>query len=193
MRHLPNALTLARLLLGIMTALLILAPEQPDWTGAALAFTAGALSDGLDGWLARRLDARSRFGATLDPLADKVLVGGALLGVMVSGPIGPIDRVACALILLRELLVPVFRLIAARRGMALPVTGLAKVKTAVQMAAVLALMAAAGWTQTVPGEPGRGLLWLAAAFTVLTGIGYGRAALGSTHRAAPPRREGQDR
>jgi cardiolipin synthase len=71
LRHLPNSLTFLRLLLAIPLALLIL---QGDYKGALFVCSLAGLSDALDGYFARRLNAHSRFGAALDPIADKVLI-----------------------------------------------------------------------------------------------------------------------
>ena len=82
LQYLPNGLTLSRLLLAGPLGLLILG-EQYQWA-LAVGLLAG-LTDALDGFLARRLDARSRFGAALDPVADKVLVTVAFLSFAQSG------------------------------------------------------------------------------------------------------------
>ncbi len=71
LRHLPNSLTLLRLLLAIPLGFLIL---REDYTWALAIGLLAGLSDALDGYFARRLDAHSRFGAVLDPIADKILI-----------------------------------------------------------------------------------------------------------------------
>lgn len=82
LRYLPNGLTLSRLLLAAPLGLLVLL-EQYQWA-LAVGLLAG-LTDALDGLLARRLNARSRFGAALDPIADKVLVTVAFLSFAQGG------------------------------------------------------------------------------------------------------------
>ncbi|MCP5165002.1 MAG: CDP-alcohol phosphatidyltransferase family protein [Pseudomonadales bacterium] len=82
LRYLPNSLTLARLLLAVPLGMLVL-QQQYQWA-LAVGLLAG-LSDALDGFLARRLNAHSRVGAALDPIADKVLVTVAFLSFACSG------------------------------------------------------------------------------------------------------------
>lgn len=171
MFDLPNLLSLSRIA-ALLPILLLLATGESWW--AAALFVAAAATDLLDGYLARRLGKVSAFGATLDPIADKVLVNGTALLLAGLGGLGFWGTLAAALILVREFLVSGLR--EATGSGALPVTRIAKYKSAAQMAALTLLLAAPG----LPLEAhdiGVGLLWVAAALTLWTGAAYVRKAL----------------
>jgi len=196
MRALPNLVTGVRLALALFVvvalavaggaASLLTGPVSPQARGALerwafAAFVLAALSDFLDGWLARRLGATSLWGAILDPIADKVLVTAAVLGLLALGHGGAIV-LPSALILFREFAVSALREVIAPRGISLPVTLLAKWKTTLQLVALGAEIIVAGWRAFgLPDDPtlmGRatlgahGLLWIAAIVTLVTGGQY---------------------
>jgi CDP-diacylglycerol--glycerol-3-phosphate 3-phosphatidyltransferase len=201
MSRLPNLLTGLRLALALFTffglAGAVLLGEQltqstqfglERW--AFFAFVAAALSDFFDGWLARTLHAETLWGAILDPIADKVLVCGAILGLLTLGSNAPV-AIPAALILFREFTVSALREVAAGKGISLPVTLLAKWKTTLQLVALGAEMLVACWAAfSLPNDPSilgsatliaHGLLWLAALVTLITGAQYweqARVALG---------------
>jgi CDP-diacylglycerol--glycerol-3-phosphate 3-phosphatidyltransferase len=147
-------------------------------------FAIAASTDWVDGYLARRWHATTRWGAILDPIADKVLVTGAILGVLASGSL-PGIAVPCGLILFRE-----FAVSALRESMAgkvkLPVTLLAKWKTTLQMLALGALQLTLLWDAFGLRNPDGtslvwqpafeafaiALTWIAAAITLWTGWQY---------------------
>ena len=138
--------------------------------GTALGlFVIAALTDFLDGWLARRLDARSALGVMLDPIADKIAMVGAVVGLAALD--APLVAWPGALMLMRELFVAGLR----ETGVKLPVSQLAKWKTTVQLVALSAAMAA----QLAPAlrPAAGGLLWLAAGLTLWTGLDYLRRTL----------------
>ena len=147
-------------------------------------FVAAAVTDFFDGWLARKLKAESLLGAILDPIADKVLIAGAIVGLVASGDVAV--ALPGGLILFREFSVSALRETLAPKGLRLPVTMLAKWKTTVQLIALAALMFVPVWsewglpctpaTQAAAGTVAHGLLWLAAAITVWTGIEYALSA-----------------
>ncbi len=154
------------------------------------AFVLAAVSDFFDGWLARRLHAETRWGAILDPIADKVLVCGAILGLLSLGGNAAV-AIPAALILFREFTVSALREVAAGQGVSLPVTMLAKWKTTLQLVALGAELLVACWAAfSLPSDPAtlgpatliaHGLLWLAALLTLVTGAQYweqARKALG---------------
>jgi CDP-diacylglycerol--glycerol-3-phosphate 3-phosphatidyltransferase len=125
-----------------------------------------AATDGLDGYLARR-HGTTRSGAFLDPLADKALVLGAMWALVAAGGFWWLP---VALISAREAGISAFRSYWGRRGLAVPATFWAKVKTVVQAVAVgLALLPA-----VADDEPwlASGVLWLAVALTLLSGVQY---------------------
>ena len=166
-----NGVTIGRLLASPGLFVLI-AQDGATWGVFAL-WTGLAMTDGLDGWMARR-HGTTRSGAFLDPLADKVLVFGALV-MLVS--IGTFWWLPVAVIGARELGISLIRVRWGRLGLAIPASRVAKAKTFVQALAVgFALMPPtadhATWVAT-------GLLWIAVALTVVSGALYvaaGRAA-----------------
>jgi CDP-diacylglycerol--glycerol-3-phosphate 3-phosphatidyltransferase len=168
-----NMLTFARVLAAPCVALVFVLLERPfaDWVAFVL-FTAAALTDYVDGWLARRWNEISEIGKMLDPIADKAMVTIAL--AVLTGLIGLSFWyvVPVAAILLREVLVSGLREYLG--DVKLPVTPLAKWKTTAQMFAI-------GWLLFfLPDEDGPdagtlvgfGLLWVAALLTVVTGWDY---------------------
>jgi CDP-diacylglycerol--glycerol-3-phosphate 3-phosphatidyltransferase len=201
MSRLPNLLTGLRLALALFTffglaGAVLLGEQLPQATQFGLerwafyAFAAAAISDFFDGWLARKLHAETLWGAILDPIADKVLVCGAILGLLSLGSNAQV-AIPAALILFREFTVSALREVAAGKGVSLPVTLLAKWKTTLQLVALGAEMLVACWAAfSLPSDPSilgsatlvaHGLLWLAALITLITGAQYweqARAALG---------------
>src|SRR6266508_6745840 len=158
-----NAISVLRLLLSIPLFLLIL-DEPSSWTALGFWIVLSA-TDGFDGWIARR-QGTTRSGAFLDPLADKVLVLGAMWALVGAEVFW---AVPVAVITAREVAISLFRSFWARRGLAVPATKGGKLKTAVQTLAVaLALfppLVDQGWVATTA-------LWVAVAITVVTGIQY---------------------
>lgn len=125
-----NAVTIGRLLISPLL-LFFIVDDVGSWPAVSLWIVLAA-TDGVDGWLARR-HGTTRSGAFLDPLADKVLVLGAMLALVVADrwPLWPIAVIAA-----RELGIQAFRSYWVRRGLAVPASMLAKVKTVVQEVAV---------------------------------------------------------
>jgi CDP-diacylglycerol--glycerol-3-phosphate 3-phosphatidyltransferase len=198
MNRLPNLLTGLRLALalftffGLASAALLSERLTPAMQFALerwafWAFVVAALTDFLDGALARRLHAETVWGAILDPIADKVLVCGAILGLLslgqvASGVSNAAVTIPAALILFREFTVSALREVAAGKGVSLPVTLLAKWKTTLQLVALGATLLVACWGAfSLPNDPSvvnpattvaLGLLWLAAIVTLITGAQY---------------------
>jgi CDP-diacylglycerol--glycerol-3-phosphate 3-phosphatidyltransferase len=132
---------------------------------AAALFVFGALTDGLDGYLARRYEGTTRIGQWLDPLADKILVTAP---IVVLTAIDRFPLWATLVIVLREFAVSLLRAWLGARGVAMPASPWGKVKTAVQMILVplyLLPLQGAGLVRTV-------VLWIALALTVWSGIDY---------------------
>jgi CDP-diacylglycerol--glycerol-3-phosphate 3-phosphatidyltransferase len=199
MRLVPNILTLLRIALSLaMFASLIAiaagehgAPITDDvaraliWF-ALIAFIVAGFTDFLDGWIARRFGSTSLTGAILDPIADKVLVCGAIVGMLAVRM--PASFAALGgLILMREFAVSALREVVAPRGVKLPVTLLAKTKTTLQIVALAACMALAFWpvwglsvrvdTLRQAWTVTELLLAAATAVTLWTGMQYARAAM----------------
>lgn len=173
MPNLPNLLSFSRI--AALPPLALLLATGESWWAAGL-FAAAAATDLLDGHLARRQGKATAFGATLDPIADKVLVNGTALLLAGLGGLGVWGTLAALLILAREFVVSGLR--EAAGGGALPVTLVAKYKSAAQMAALTLLIASPGLPPPAHGA-GVALLWVAALLTLWTGAGYVRKALGA--------------
>ena len=159
-----NAITLARV--AMTPVLLTSIVETGDsWSTLAL-WILLAGSDGIDGWLARK-QGTTRSGAFLDPLADKLLVLGALICLVVEGVFWWLP---VTLIAVREISLTLYRSWLGRRGISLPARWSAKVKTVVQEVAVgFALLPLTGQDATWIATS---VLWLAVALTTLSGIQY---------------------
>jgi CDP-diacylglycerol--glycerol-3-phosphate 3-phosphatidyltransferase len=160
-----NAFTFLRVALVPVFAWLLVIREPSAPGLAALVFAAAAATDSLDGWVARRLKLVSGLGQFLDPLADKLLVGTALIALAAD------DRLpwwVVAVILVREVAVGiVLRLWLARTSRALPASRLGKLKTGTQIVAVLLL------TVLDPGNAiALGVLYFAVVLTVASGALY---------------------
>lgn len=196
-QHIPNVLTIGRLILCLVmfAAFVAMAPAAVGaraladpgvlaWT-IVVSFIVAAVTDFLDGYLARRWKVVSTAGAILDPIADKVLVCGAILGLCALTSSLEL-LLAGGLILFREFSVSALREVLAPKGVKLPVTFLAKTKTALQLVALAALMVFVFWAPLGfdPTSPllssglqfSKTLLYIAAIVTVWTGVEYGLAA-----------------
>jgi cardiolipin synthase (CMP-forming) len=211
MLNLPNAITVSRILLVPVFALMFALPGTAARLIAFAIFCVAGASDALDGLAARKLNAGSDFGRMLDPIADKILVAVALMMLVGEGNIQQFNLdltpgvglrsllklVPALVILAREILVSGLREFLAGAAVSVPVTRIAKTKTTIQMIAIGAMIldplawrwldgnAALAYSSIAYGG-----LWLAAALTVGTGYAYFRAGLAHlTPRAARERRE----
>ena len=163
--NLPNALTLTRILL-VPVLVVALTVETPGGsTIAAIVFVIAALTDGLDGYIARSRQSVTTFGKVMDPVADKLMIAAALISLV------SLERVAAwvaMVVIAREFAVSGLRIAAGQQGVVIPATGLGKVKTIVQVAAVLALIAANdyndAWVQA--------LVYAMVVITVVSGADY---------------------
>jgi len=186
---LPNALTILRIVLVPIFAIAFVIPGDAARLVAFAVFALAGISDWLDGFAARKLKAGSDFGRMLDPIADKVLVAVALMMLVAEGTFTrynpntgmlSLARLVPALIILaREILVSGLREFLAGTRVSVPVTAVAKFKTAVQMVAIGAMILtpladkfAPGITALTYAAIAYLLLWVAAALTVYTGVIY---------------------
>jgi cardiolipin synthase len=186
---LPNALTIMRIVLVPIFAIAFVIPGDAARLVAFAVFALAGISDWLDGFAARKLKAGSDFGRMLDPIADKVLVAVALMMLVAEGTFTrynpntgmlSLARLVPALIILaREILVSGLREFLAGTRVSVPVTAVAKFKTAVQMVAIGAMILtpladkfAPGVTAITYAAIAYLLLWVAAALTVYTGVIY---------------------
>ena len=162
--NLPNALTLLRIL-AVPVVVVALLGETPNGDAlAAAVFALAALTDGLDGYIARSRDSVTTFGKLMDPLADKLLIIGALVSLV---SLDRLEAWVAMVIIAREVAVTILRTIAAERGLVIAASWLGKVKTVLQIAAVIALIAtnpAPLWVDV--------LVYIALVVTVLSGADY---------------------
>lgn len=175
---LPNLLTLSRILaIPLIVATFYLDGNAARWV-ACVIFVIAAVTDFFDGYLARRSNSVSNLGRFLDPIADKLLVAAVLLMLTATRRLHDISVLPALVILLREILVSGLREFLAELRVGMPVSRLAKWKTALQMVALPLLLvgsAAPDWMQIQ--AIGEVCLWLAALLTLLTGWDYLQAGL----------------
>jgi len=187
MLNLPNILTLSRIAaIPLVVACFWLEHGWAQWLSAGL-FAAACITDWFDGYFARRYAQISRFGRFLDPIADKLLVAAALVMLVNSGQLRGIHVLAALIILAREILVSGLREFLAGASVSVPVTFMAKIKTAVQLVAIGAMILGPIAERWVPGSLALSYtaLWVAAALTVWTGYAYFRAGLAFTRKRLP--------
>jgi CDP-diacylglycerol--glycerol-3-phosphate 3-phosphatidyltransferase len=136
--NLPNVLTLLRILLVPVVVVALLDATPNGSILAATVFALAALTDGVDGYLARSRQSITNFGKVMDPIADKLLIAAALISLV------SLDRLAAwvaMVIIAREFAVSALRVAAGQMGVIIPASPLGKVKTVVQVAAVFSLIA----------------------------------------------------
>ena len=162
--NLPNALTLIRILLVPVLVVALIDATDGSLVAAAV-FATAAVTDSLDGYIARTRSSITTFGKVMDPIADKLLVAAALISLV------SLDRLAAwvaMVIIAREFAVSGLRVAAGQQGVLIPSTWLGKWKTTIQLAAILALIAVADtglwWVQA--------LVYAMVAVTLASGADY---------------------
>jgi CDP-diacylglycerol--glycerol-3-phosphate 3-phosphatidyltransferase len=163
--NVPNALTVVRILLvPVLVAVLLQATPNGSWI-AAVVFALAAVTDTLDGYLARSRRSVTTFGKVMDPIADKLLVAAALISLV---SLNRVEPWVAMVIIAREFAVSGLRVAAGVQGVVIPASRLGKAKTITQVAAILALIAAhdagAVWVQV--------LLYVAVVTTLASGADY---------------------
>jgi cardiolipin synthase (CMP-forming) len=174
----PNILTLLRILMIPMVIILVYI-KQPltDMIAVGLFFIA-CVTDYLDGYFARALKQTSSLGRFLDPVADKLLVAAILMMLVELSRVHGISLIPAIIILCREILVSGLREFLAELQVPLPVSRLAKWKTAIQMMALGCLLVEPTSLPRIPvHEIGLAGLWGAAFLTLFTGYDYLKAGL----------------
>ncbi len=178
----PNLLTLFRMALIPVVVALYFMPVAGVYVTAV--FLLAGLTDWLDGYLARRLDQTSEFGAFLDPVADKLVVAVVLVLLVSDGDVlarvvsQKLFIVAVAVIIGREIAVSALREWVAQNGIqpSIAVSTLGKVKTTVQIIAIALLL----YSQDLVGFPtllvGESMLYVASALTIWSMVGYLKSA-----------------
>jgi CDP-diacylglycerol--glycerol-3-phosphate 3-phosphatidyltransferase len=196
---LPNVLTMLRLAAapGLVVLFLYFSRPFADWLALGL-FLIAAITDWFDGYLARAWKQESRFGAAMDPIADKAMVVIAIMVIAGYSGMNPWLMLPAAVILFREVFVSGLREYLGDRARLLAVTRLAKWKTTAQMVAIAVLFLGTGLdfleagraplageghiiaTWSLAGTAtfaGLALIWLAAGLTAVTGWDYFRKAM----------------
>ncbi len=187
---LPNVLTLSRI--AAIPVMVVLVALRAPWAdiAACFVFSAAAITDYFDGKLARDRLQTSDLGRMLDPIADKLLVGAALMMLAGTDRLSHLGLYPAIVIMLREIMVSGLREYLAGIRIGLPVTQLAKWKTGFQMGALGTLLAgdagaaAIGLGSLPVALIGEAMLWVAAILTLVTGWDYLVAGLRHAARAA---------
>lgn len=171
MKSFPNILTISRIFLSVLLLIFILYGHKilPSWVDkswvnyfACLIFCLAALTDFFDGYIARKFKSGSVFGEVFDPLADKMLILGSFVGLLV---IGRANVWAVFIILSREFFITGLRVLVASSGKKVAANMLGKCKTGTQILAIAFLLA-----DFFKG--GEVLLWIAAFVTLYSGADY---------------------
>ncbi|HVL32501.1 MAG TPA: CDP-diacylglycerol--glycerol-3-phosphate 3-phosphatidyltransferase [Actinomycetota bacterium] len=168
--HWPAILTIIRIVLVVPVVLLTLNRTNASSWLAFAAFAIAALTDGLDGFAARKMGLVSTAGQLWDPIADKILVLVSMAALVV---VGRFPAWAAAIIVVREAAVTVLRVAAERRGRGFPASPAGKLKTGSQLIAVLLFILPEG---TVPGWIEDAALWSAVVLSLVSGLDYFRRA-----------------
>ncbi len=162
--NLPNMLTVLRIMLVPVLVVALLGNTSEGDVLAAAVFALASLTDFVDGYLARSRKSVTTFGKLMDPLADKLLIVSALVALV---SLDRLEAWVAMVIITRELAVTVLRLGATQAGVVMEASMFGKLKTCLQIAAILAVIA-------VPGPPPwvSALVYLMVAVTVLSGLDY---------------------
>jgi CDP-diacylglycerol--glycerol-3-phosphate 3-phosphatidyltransferase len=178
--NLPNLLTFGRILAIPLVIVLLDRGTPKDCVVAALVYSGAAITDLLDGYLARRMNVVSVLGKFLDPLADKLLVMAALIYMV---PMGRIPEWAVTVLLAREISVTALRGIASSEGVVIAAGDDGKSKTALQMIGILALILGYPYHLSLPGLDlgmvdlvyvGRALIYASLVFSISSAVSYVR-------------------
>jgi CDP-diacylglycerol--glycerol-3-phosphate 3-phosphatidyltransferase len=160
----PNILTMIRILLVPVLVAALLEKTPGGDLLAAIVFAVASLTDALDGHLARARNSITTFGKLMDPIADKLLIIAALVALV---SLGRLEAWVAMVIISREFTVTVMRMAVTQQGVIMAASTLGKIKTVVQVLAVLALIAFRGhplWVSL--------LVYLTVAITVLSGADF---------------------
>jgi CDP-diacylglycerol--glycerol-3-phosphate 3-phosphatidyltransferase len=178
--NLANAITISRALVAPLLVWMVLTAGGDASVLAAVLFVAAALSDALDGYVARSQGAVTRLGTMLDPLVDKLLIGAGLAALAATGRVG---TWVVLVVLAREVAVTWMRGTGRRDGIVVGARAAGKAKMALQCVTVAVLLAA-----PQPGEAWiDGLVWAMVAATLLSGLDYANELRGARARRLRPR------
>jgi CDP-diacylglycerol--glycerol-3-phosphate 3-phosphatidyltransferase len=173
LKHVPNILAFIRILLAFLMYLFLVNRElfngvHSSWLDyfAALVFVIASITDFFDGFIARNFNASSKLGEILDPLADKMLILGAFLGLLY---LHRANAWAVYLILIREFFITGLRVVMAQEGLSVKASFIGKVKTVSQMIAI-------GWL-LMNWPLAEAILWISVFLTLYSGFDYIKAYL----------------
>lgn len=173
--NLPNVLTMSRIVMIPVFVVVFYLPMQWSYMASAVIFALAGITDWLDGYLARKLDQSTPFGAFLDPVADKLMVAVAL-AVLIEEHAAVLMTIPATIIIGREIVISALREWMAEMGSraSVAVSYIGKIKTTAQMVAIVGLLA------FPPGQllayVSIGLLYLAAVLTLWSMVLYLQAA-----------------
>ena len=179
----PNYLTIGRI---IIVPIFVLTFYLPGFYGDIIPFSLfviASFTDFLDGLLARMYKEESKLGELLDPIADKIIVATALILLVMDGTIKNFEVIAAIIILTREILISGLREFLAKGKVNMPVSGLAKLKTFLQMFAISILLLGQTGNKIINFQDynaqtiGIIILWLSAFITLYTGYDYLRRGI----------------
>ena len=174
---LPTLLTLFRIFLLPVMVVVFYLPFRGANIAASAVFLAAAVTDWLDGWLARRWNLTSAFGAFLDPVADKLMVAVTLFLLVQDNP-RPVMAITSAIIVGREIAISALREWMSEIGerKTVNVAGIGKIKTTMQIVAIMVLLYQKDIEEFKLFYVGEALLVIAAVLTIWSGLQYLRAA-----------------
>ena len=174
----PNSLTIGRI---IIVPIFVATFFLPGFFGDLIPFflfILASFTDYLDGLLARLFKEESKLGELLDPIADKILVSTALVLLVMNGTIKNFEVIAAIIIITREIIISGLREFLAKVSISMPVSGLAKVKSFIQMFSIAILLTGDFGNKLINFQDynaqtiGIILLWLSAGLTLYTGYDY---------------------
>ena len=177
--NLPNKLTILRIIMiPVFVAIFFIEAIPYNYLISAVVFTLAALTDFLDGYIARKYNLVTNLGKFLDPIADKCLVSTAL--IIMLCPIGLLilpwyGAIAVAIILARELMISGFRMIAASKDVVLAADKSGKIKTVFQDVSIIVLLVGASvdvGLYSITNIVGLSLLGVATLLTLYSGVSY---------------------
>jgi CDP-diacylglycerol--glycerol-3-phosphate 3-phosphatidyltransferase len=170
-RQIPNAITVLRILLvPLVIFLLVEAENSWELWLAVFFFVLSAATDGIDGAIARRKDLVSKTGQLLDPIADKALLGGSLIALSY---VGQVSWIPTLLILSREIVVTIYRLVVARRRVIASSKG-GKLKTVIQSTAIPIVIAPIEFLGEWVLVLNQAVIWIAVSATIWSGYEFFR-------------------
>jgi len=184
--QLPNILTIGRI---ILAPIFVIAFYLPGLLGDLIPFfifILASFTDFLDGLLARLYKEESKLGELLDPIADKIIVATALVLLVMNDTIRNYEVIAAIIILTREIMISGLREFLAKSQISMPVSGLAKFKTFIQMFAIALLLTGESGNKIINFQEynahtvGIIFLWLSAFLTLYTSYDYIKKGINHT-------------